>query len=279
MLPDVLASLRCPLCRAPLTPADRALRCAAGHAFDVARQGYVSFLVGRPTGLVGDDAAMVEARARFLAAGHFAPLADAIAAAARETASGPGIVVEVGAGTGYHLARVLDGLPTRAGLAIDLSRYAARRAARAHARATAIVTDARSEFPLADGSVALALDVFAPRRGDELRRILREDGALIVVTPERHHLSELRGVLGLLEVDPEKERRVEGALAPHLEREASRPLAWVLELPREDVVALASMGPSARHVAPGALEERAAALPERSQVTASVAITTWRRRG
>jgi 23S rRNA (guanine745-N1)-methyltransferase len=79
-------------------------------------------------------------------------------------------------------------------------------------------------------------------------------------------------------VDPEKERRVEEALAPHLEREASRPLAWELVLRREDVIALASMGPSARHFAPGELEERAAALPEQTQVAASVAIATWRPR-
>lgn len=280
MHPDVVAALRCPLCRGPLAMTGPALRCGAGHAFDVARQGYVSFLVGRPTGLVGDDAAMVEARVRFLAAGHFSPLADAVAGAARAaaTATGTGLVVEVGAGTAFHLARVLEALPGRAGVAIDLSRHAARRAARAHPDIAALVADARAALPLADACAALALDVFAPRRGDELRRILRDDGALVVVTPERDHLVELREPLGLLDVDPEKARRVEQALAPHFELETSRALAWDLSLSREDVVALASMGPSARHLAPGALGARAAASPERTAATASVSIATWRPR-
>jgi 23S rRNA (guanine745-N1)-methyltransferase len=79
-------------------------------------------------------------------------------------------------------------------------------------------------------------------------------------------------------VDPDKERRVEEALAPHFEREEARTLAWELSLGREDAVALVSMGPSARHVAPAVLAARSIAWPERARATASVAIATWRPR-
>jgi 23S rRNA (guanine745-N1)-methyltransferase len=277
MHPDVLTALRCPHCRASLAEAGTSLRCPAGHAFDVARQGYVSFLAGRPSGLVGDDAAMIAARERFLAAGHLAPLADAIAARAASD-SAPGLAVEVGAGTAHYLARALDALPGRAGLAIDLSKHAARRAARAHPRCVAIAADARAALPLADGCAGLVLDVFAPRNGPELRRILHAAGVLLVATPGPDHLRELRALLGLLDVDPDKERRVETALAPHLERADARELAWTMSLPREDALALAAMGPSARHAAPDALAARAAALPEPLAVTASVRLSAWRPR-
>ncbi|WP_242394370.1 putative RNA methyltransferase [Anaeromyxobacter oryzisoli] len=276
MHPDVIAALRCPVCRGPLAPSERALRCPAGHAFDIARQGYVSFLSGRPTGLVGDDADMVAARERFLGAGHFATLLQALAEESRGAA--PGLVVEVGAGTAHYLAGVLEALPGRAGLAIDLSKHAARRAARAHPRVAAIVADARAAFPLADACAGLVLDVFAPRNGPELRRILRDDGALLVVTPTPEHLAELRPALGLLEVDPGKARRLEEALAPHLERGAARSLSWELRLGRADAHALAAMGPSARHLSPDALAERVQALPEQVRVTASVRIERWRPR-
>ena len=43
-----------------------ALRCAAGHSFDIARQGYVNLVPGR-----ADTPEMVEARDAFLRAGHF----------------------------------------------------------------------------------------------------------------------------------------------------------------------------------------------------------------
>jgi len=276
VIADVLAALRCPVCRGALADGGLTLRCAAGHAFDVARQGYVSFLAGRSTGLVGDDAAMVEARARFLAAGHFEPLAREVVAAA--AAAPGGLVVEVGAGTAWYLARVLDALPDRPGLALDLSKYASRRAARAHPRAVAAVADARSLLPLADRCAGLVLDVFAPRNGAELRRLLRDDGLLIVVTPAADHLAELRATLGLLEVDPDKERRVSDALSPHFERDACRSVRWTMTLSRADVLALAGMGPSARHVGAEALARRAEALPDPASVLGACVVERWRPR-
>lgn len=276
MLAEVVSALRCPVCRAPLADGGRALTCAGGHAFDVARQGYVSFLAGRPTGLVGDDAAMVDARARFLGAGHFEPLARAVAEPAGAAAEG--LVVEVGAGTGFYLARTLDAHPGRSGLALDLSKFAARRAARAHPRAAVAVADARARLPLADGCAGLVLDVFAPRNGPELRRILREDGLLRVVSPTPDHLAELRRPLGLLDVDPEKERRVAGALDPSFERAATREVRWTMSLSRADALALAGMGPSARHLAAADLAARAASLPEPVGVTGSCRVEDWRPR-
>jgi 23S rRNA (guanine745-N1)-methyltransferase len=236
----------------------------------------VSFLVGRPTRLVGDDARMVAARARFLEAGHLAPLAAALAAAAAD--AGPGVAIEVGAGTAYHLAGLVEASPGRAGLAIDLSAHAARRAARAHPRIGAVVADVRAPLPVADACAALVLDVFAPRNAPELRRVLRDDGALLVATAGAAHLGELRPALGLLGVDPDKDRRTESALGPHFERAASRDLEWTMALPRADVLALAAMGPSARHLDPAQLAARVAALPGEVAATASIRVAVWRPR-
>ena len=63
---------------------------------------------------------MVAARADFLAAGHYAPLTAAVVAAAGAPA---GPVLDVGAGTGTHLAAVLDAAPAAVGVALDISRY------------------------------------------------------------------------------------------------------------------------------------------------------------
>lgn len=276
MLPELVAALRCPICRGPLADGGRSLTCAAGHAFDVARQGYVSFLAGRPAGRVGDDAAMVDARARFLEAGHFDPLAAALVASLG--APPPGLVVDAGAGTGWYLARALDALPDRFGLALDLSKFAARRAARAHPRAGAACADLRAPLPLADGCAGLVLDVFAPRNGGELRRILARDGRLLVVTPAAEHLAELRAALGLLDVDPDKERRVAAALEPAFQRTDAREVAWRMSLRPADALALAGMGPSARHLDAAALAGRAAALPDPFAVTGACRLETWRPR-
>ena len=229
MLDDVLPYLACPYCGAGLTRTGSALHCARGHAFNVARQGYASLLPKKAHGEGGDTAAMVQARADFLAAGHFADLAaevadtaaEALAAAAADGA-GAGCVVESGAGTGYYLARVLDALPGRVGIALDRSRYALRRAARAHERIGAVACDVWRRLPVTATAAVLALNVFAPRNGAELRRILNPAGRLVVVTPDDDHLRELAGALGLLSVDERKQERLAEKLGPYFDLTSQR---------------------------------------------------------
>ncbi len=253
------------------------LACSAGHAFDRAAQGYVN-LLARPAASQGDSVAMLEARARFLAQGHFEPLARALVELAGERVAPVGLFVEVGAGTGYYLARVLDGLAERHGLAVDVAKPAARRAARAHPRMAAVVADVHDRLPLADGAAALVLDVFAPRRGAELARVLRPDGVLLVVTPEPHHLGELRAFIPLLAIDADKERRLAETLDGDFERESARPLSWTMALAPAAVELLVRMGPSARHLEEAALAARLAGLPARTRVTAAVTLHVCRPR-
>nr|WP_232288408.1 methyltransferase domain-containing protein [Anaeromyxobacter sp. K] len=219
---------------------------------------------------------MVAARETFLGAGHFAPLSAALARAAEAHAGPEGLVVEVGAGTGHHLRAVLEALPDRYGLALDLSRHAARRAARAHPRLAAVVADAWEPLPVADACAALVLDVFAPRNAAEFRRVLVPGGSLLLVTPAPAHLAELREPLGLLEVDPDKARRVSEALEGHFALAFSESLAWTLSLARADVLAVAGMGPSAHHTSPDVLAARVAVLDEPVRVTAAVQVQVYR---
>ncbi|MFI7636813.1 putative RNA methyltransferase [Nonomuraea sp. NPDC049400] len=91
MLADIVEYLVCPVCRADVRLDADALRCAKGHAFDVAKQGYVSLLVGNKPPGTADSPEMVAARARFLDAGHYAPLQDAVAETVRKYACGENV--------------------------------------------------------------------------------------------------------------------------------------------------------------------------------------------
>lgn len=220
---------------------------------------------------------MIAARARFLAAGHYAPLAETIVETARSCVLPGNLVVEAGAGTGYYLSKVLDARPECFGLAIDVSKHAARRAAKAHPRLDAIVGDMWDRLPLEAGASALTLVIFAPRQPAELARTLHPQGVLVVVTPQPGHLGELRGALDLLSVDPLKESRVATAFAPYFLSTGAAGLEWRMNLPREDVEALVGMGPSARHTGGEALARGLAALDDPVSVTAAVTIRTYRR--
>ncbi|MFE0461552.1 putative RNA methyltransferase [Kitasatospora sp. NPDC058965] len=282
MLRDIERYLTCPHCALGLVldAAGRTLRCPGGHAFDVAKQGYVSLLPGDAHTGTGDTAEMVAARADFLAAGHYAPIAGALAAAAAEAApdGGDGLVVDLGAGTGYYLAAVLDALPGAVGAALDLSKFALRRAAKAHPRAGAVVCDAWRPLPLATGSAQLLLNVFAPRDGAEIHRVLRPGGQLLLVTPTTRHLGELVGALGLLAVDEEKDRRVAEKLSPHLEPLGGQQVEFALRLDHRDAAAVVGMGPNAWHTDRAALAAALGALPEPVTVTGSVRVAAYRRR-
>jgi 23S rRNA (guanine745-N1)-methyltransferase len=275
--PAAIAQLRCPVCRDPLTgptPAERALRCPRGHSFDQARQGYVDLTAGRLTH-DGDSAEMVAARDRLLAGGHFRAISAAVVTAL-DPYQGMKMAVEVGAGTGYYLARVLDARADLAGLAVDVSKPALRRAARAHPRMAAVRADVWRGLPIADGGAQLVLDVFAPRAGAEFARILARDGVLVVVTAEPDHLRQLIGPLGMLGVDPEKRERLAGKLSPWFALADERTVQGTLLLSREDALALVRMGPSGHHLDGPTLISRLADLPEPITATLSVRLTVWR---
>ena len=268
---DVLA---CPVCGATLTAEVTGLRCTAGHSFDRARQGHVTLLPAGGSPHEGDSAAMVADRAAFLAAGHYAGITAALAEAVLGPGT-PGTVLDAGGGTGGHLSGVLDRAPDAVGVVLDASRYAARRAARAHPRAMAVVADTWARWPVRDAALDRVLVVFAPRNGAETARVLRPEGRLVVVTPAAEHLAELVGPLGLLTVDPDKADRLAAGLGPHLRPAGTAAHREVLTLDHGAVATLVGMGPHARHLAAGELDARIAGLPAQVDVTVSVDVASW----
>jgi 23S rRNA (guanine745-N1)-methyltransferase len=273
------AALRCPVCRAEFAWSPGVVRCASGHSFDRARQGYVNLAAGLGrAGLGADDAAAVEARAEFLTAGHFGPVVDAVVQAAGPAWPG-GLVLDAGAGPGHYLAAVLDALPAAHGLAIDSSAPALRRAARCHPRAAAVGWDLREPLPVAEGCAGLMLNVFAPRNGAEYARALRPDGALLVVTPGPGHLVELIEALGLISVDADKPTRVAAALERWFVLAATRWVASTMTLSHAAVAAVVGMGPNAHHVEPAELAARVARLGEPVSVGLEVDVAVYRPRG
>ncbi|ABW15465.1 Methyltransferase type 11 [Parafrankia sp. EAN1pec] len=303
MIHPALRLLRCPVCAAPLADPAGAVRCAAGHSFDVERSGYLNLRTGRARRVSGDTAEMVQARVDFLGGGHYAPLtarlvqlaaartgggrtpADAPPAdhpavsdpAAGDPAAGaPELVLEIGAGTAHHLAAVVDAGPRRLGIAVDVSKYALRRAARAHPRIGAVAFDVADRWPLPDASVDVLLDVFAPRNLAEMRRLLRPGGMLLLVTPGEGHLAELREPLGLVGVQPGKRERLADELSGRFDRLSSETLTRTLQLGVDEVVDVALMGPTGHHTGAPELRRRLAAVwpPGRAamDVTASFVI-------
>jgi 23S rRNA (guanine745-N1)-methyltransferase len=270
MVPASLAALVCPVCRSPFAAdsTERSLNCPAGHSFDAAKQGYFNFVTGKGTVFESDSPDMVAARFDFLSAGHYGALAKALAELAAPFLAGAGAtVLDAGTGTGHYLRAVLDRAPA-AGVGLDISKYALRRAARLNPEAINVVGDVWQPLPVADAAVDVVTVVFAPRNPAEFARVLRPGGRLLVVTPREGHLAEIAGRTGMLGIELAKEERLAAALSRHFRAHPGRDLELELDLSPADVANLALMGPAGHHLDRDGLAARVAGLPARTAVTA-----------
>jgi 23S rRNA (guanine745-N1)-methyltransferase len=227
---------------------------------------------------------MVAARFGFLSAGHYRPLADAVADAAvpvfaARTAGAPGTVLDAGTGTGHYLRVLLDrlsaaGTPVEA-VGLDISKFALRRAARLNPEAVNIAADVWQPLPLPDGAVDVVTVVFAPRNAAEFARVLRPGGRLVVVTPRPGHLEEIAGEAGMLGIDPAKDQRLAASLEHTFSALSATDLDVPLALSPADVGRLALMGPAGHHLDRGALATMTSGLPPATDVSARFRISVF----
>ena len=190
---------QCPLCSEPLHLESRSWRCANGHSFDQAKEGYVNLLPvqQKRSREPGDSADMLNARRRFLEAGHYRPLAQAICAQLRSLVAdnNSSAVLDLGCGEGYYSrAMAASGWPENSLYGIDIAKAGVRLAAKKQPQAHFAVASS-FHLPVADASVDAVLRVFAPGPVEELVRVLKPGGVLLDVSPGPDHLWSLKSRL------------------------------------------------------------------------------------
>jgi 23S rRNA (guanine745-N1)-methyltransferase len=264
--------LICPVCGGNLARVGRTLKCPQAHSFDVSREGYVNLLrtSGKRPKILGDTGDMLLARRGFLGRGHYAPLSDAINHRVAHYLSGPPrcyegpaptCIVEVGCGEGYYVGRLKRHLDDKAGcgdicyFGMDISKDAARLAAKKYAEIRFIVADIRQKALFSDAAVRVELNVFAPRNPAELARITAPGGMLLVVIPNPDHLESLRVRLGLLGIEADKEQRVIEQFAETFHVAGTQTLAYDMHLNGQDLIDLVRMTPNYWHTSEEAWDE------------------------
>lgn len=166
----------------------RALRCEAGHSFDLAKEGYVNLLTGsKPADAMGDNKQAARFRRDFLNAGYYAPLRDALTARFQGRS---GALLDLCCGEGYYTA-ALGQNPNLTVYGFDLAREMVRLAAKRNAGLTLFVANL-ARIPVADAAFDWATLLFAPFGEAELCRVLRPGGRLTLVVPGRRHLFGLK---------------------------------------------------------------------------------------
>ncbi len=188
---------RCPLCREELNQQTSAWRCAQGHQFDIAREGYVNLLpVQQKKSLdPGDNAEMIQARRAFLDAGHYQFLSDAINQQLSDVLQSNGALLDLGCGEGYYSARAaaaLSAVKTDVQVyGLDISKTAVRYAAKRYQNLHCCVASSYA-LPFNDGVFAAILRIYAPSDASEMARVLQPGGYLLTVSPAPEHLLQFK---------------------------------------------------------------------------------------
>jgi len=193
-------ALACPLDGRPLAPSEKTWRCDNGHSFDVARQGYVHLLPVQKKRTLdpGDSKEMVAARQRFLNAGFYTKIADAVSDLALEglPEEGIGSVLDAGSGEGYYL-RYLSSMADDRSLAmigVDISKWAVLAAAKQD-KQTRWVVGSNASLPVLTESLNLVLCLFGFPVYSEFSRVLKPGGQVLQVDAGADHLRELREII------------------------------------------------------------------------------------
>jgi 23S rRNA (guanine745-N1)-methyltransferase len=189
-----------------LAPVGAQMRCAAGHSYDVSREGYCNLLLVQQKASrdPGDSKEMVAARRRFLERGHFGPIADRAFAVAwfalDEMRERTAAVLDAGCGEGYFLQRFAElaaadasgSAVTLAG--IDVSKWAVKAAAKRKVPAAWAVAS-NKQPPFLPGSIDLVLCLFGFPAWEGFRKVQPPDGFSLLVDPGPEHLIELREII------------------------------------------------------------------------------------
>lgn len=269
-----LQQIICPICATQFVAIERALLCAHRHSFDLAKEGYVNFL-RKP--LPGDTKEMLRARRDFFAQNHYLPLSEAISELIHtnlqeHTPAEPLVICDAGCGEGYYLSRLQSLLAKQprliSYLGLDISKEAVRMAAKRCRDAFFVVANLKERLPLADASLHIILNIFAPRNPAEFARVLAPGGLLLVVIPAPTHLQTLRDTLHLLQIEENKQQHVITQFTAQGQfcLETITPVQYELHLQGDEIAQLVTMTPNYWHMTAEARQAMAQMVEIRTEV-------------
>ena len=246
------------------------------HPFDVARQGYVNLLPvqQKKSKAPGDSQQSIDARKRFLSAGHYQPLNDLICQkmAALLTAKKASLEqkeklikwLDIGCGEGYYTqAMAQTGMDVL--IAADISKPAVvemAKTSKALGRlwyqpvkddsATEVIK-AAAIYPLVTSAAHLPLrahsingisSIFSPILPEAFNEVLSDAGYLIIAKPDIGHLATMREALfdDVREHDSDKFLQ---ELAPYFQLLQTHHISSRLKLSAEELADLMTMTPYA----------------------------------
>jgi len=241
LLEKIMNLLMCPVCREKLNLVDKTWQCEHRHSYDIAKQGYVNLHVvqHKHSKTPGDTPESVQARRAFLSAGFYAPLQQAVVEKLRQLRIEN--LLDIGCGEGYYTDAMQAEVLQCVG--VDIAKNAVQVAAKLNSEVTWVVGTGAT-LPVLDQSIDLCSSLFSPIPQQEILRVLKDKGYLLVVTPAPEHLFAIREAL-FEEVKPHEPNKFVQQLAQDFELMDSQVVSADLTLPQQQLKNLIAMTPYA----------------------------------
>ena len=191
---------RCPICKTNMYIYDsKDIACLEGHCFNIARKGYVNFLLKSID--TDYDREMFYSRNIVYKNGFFTPMLEDISGLIVEKL-GSGLdganILDAGCGEGSHMGHIIDSLKSSTdsilkGVGVDISKEGILLASKNYFDIIWCVADL-ANLPFMDSQFDVILNILSPANYEEFNRTLKDDGILIKVIPGNSYLKELRDI-------------------------------------------------------------------------------------
>lgn len=188
--------LKCPICNNDLIKKDKSYVCNNNHTFDLSKRGYLNLLLVNQTHSIdsGDNKEMSLARTSFLDKGYYKALNDAIICCIKKYIDNNSYILDIGCGNGYYTYNIANDLECSV-IGLDISKTMINEASKKKLNNLNYVVSSSSHLPFKDNSIDVIVSCFSPLDLNEVKRVLKNNGKIIKVTPGEYHLYELKELL------------------------------------------------------------------------------------
>ncbi|MBU3184424.1 putative RNA methyltransferase [Clostridium estertheticum] len=199
--------LKCPVCNLSLEKNEKQCVCLNNHSYDISSKGYINLLLAnqKKTKDPGDSKEMMEGRKDFLNRGYYHTFSDRLNEIIISNISEKNInILDAGCGEGYFLSRLKEAIYANESkcllskqfnfFGVDISKSAVTYAVKRDKEINFIVSS-NFNLPIMPNTIDVIIRNFAPSDDLELKRVLKDNGKLIVVTPGIEHLYGLKEIL------------------------------------------------------------------------------------
>lgn len=184
---------RCPICKGKVALNRQSLVCANNHSFDIAKQGYINYIMGKKQ-FKNYSKESFENRKSILDKGYYSHILKALVEMIQSFPKCTSIL-DVGCGEGYYARNIVEATDKDV-VAFDISKDSVQLAARNDtSHGVAWFVGDLSQLPIKDNTIDCLLNIFTPANYHEFNRVLRKGGYLIKVVPGANHLKEFRSLV------------------------------------------------------------------------------------